>query len=257
MTNRRDGVLARAFLVLSTFGDGRRNQTLSELSRLTGLPVNTTLRIARSLMDEGALERDSAGRFSIGLRMFELSSLTPRIMDVRQVALPFLADLRDLTGQHALLTVREDDEAVLVERLSKRGATAVRYRIGGRLPLDATGGGLALLAFAPHEVRERAIDRFQPRVIDRLGSAADLRRMLAEIRAAQSVVATQAAGEGLESVAVPIIVSGDQPTAAISVILPRDDDPARFIPALSACARAIARQLVQGFRPMEFAQSIE
>ena len=64
----------------------------------------------------------------------------------RAAALPFMEDLHRVTGQHILLAVRDGHEAVLVERLSARDAAAVKYRVGGRLPLTETGIGIALLA---------------------------------------------------------------------------------------------------------------
>jgi DNA-binding IclR family transcriptional regulator len=48
-----------------------------------------------------------------------------------------------------LLTVLDEDQALLVERLSGHDAGPVRFRIGERFPLPTTGGGLVPLAFAP------------------------------------------------------------------------------------------------------------
>ncbi|MFE0208879.1 hypothetical protein [Streptomyces sp. NPDC058985] len=58
-------------------------------------------------------------------------------------------DLFHVTRQHVLLAVRDQAEALLVERLSARDVSPVLYRVGGRLPLTSTGVGLVLLAFAP------------------------------------------------------------------------------------------------------------
>ncbi|MGI9006774.1 MAG: IclR family transcriptional regulator domain-containing protein [Streptosporangiaceae bacterium] len=84
-----------------------------------------------------------------GRGRLEVSSLAPRGNGLRQTALPFMADLHVATRQHVLLAVRDGSEAVLVERLSARGAAKVLYRVGGRMPLHATGVGLCLLANAP------------------------------------------------------------------------------------------------------------
>ncbi|MFF4347039.1 hypothetical protein [Streptomyces sp. NPDC001530] len=116
----------------------------------------------RSLVQLGALERLDDGRYVVGLRLLETASLAPRGHGLRSVAMPYIEDLFHVTRQHVLLAVREQGEVPLVERLSARDASPVRYRVGGRLPLTATGVGLVVLAFAPSAVQDHAIDSYEP-----------------------------------------------------------------------------------------------
>jgi DNA-binding IclR family transcriptional regulator len=109
------------------------------------------------LVECGALERLGDAEFVIGLRLLEIASLAPRGHGLRQTALPFMEDLHVATRQHVLLAVRDGAEAVLVERLSARGAAKVLYRVGGRMPLHATGVGLCLLANAPSAVQDQVL----------------------------------------------------------------------------------------------------
>jgi IclR helix-turn-helix domain len=142
-------VVDRALSLLSAFDARQRRLTLAELSRRSGMPVSTTLRLATRLVSWGALERDERGRYCIGLRLLEVASLAPRGHGLRQVALPFMGDLAEVTRQHVQLGVRDGTEATLVERLSAHQATPVQYRVDGRLPLHSTALGLVLFAFAP------------------------------------------------------------------------------------------------------------
>ncbi|MFB7601099.1 IclR family transcriptional regulator C-terminal domain-containing protein [Streptomyces sp. NPDC056160] len=83
-------------------------------------------------------------------------------------------------------------EALLVERLSARDATPVRYRVGGRLPLASTGVGLVLLAFAPGAVQEQAIAAYAPgHGDDDIRTPDDLRRVLAEVRRGEHAAGRQ------------------------------------------------------------------
>jgi len=176
-------VVDRALSLLSAFDAGRRRLTLAELSRRTGLPVSTTLRLATRLVGWGALERDERGRSCVGLRLLEVASLAPRGHGLRQVALPFMGDLAEVTRQHVQLGVRDGDQAMLVERLSAHQATPVQYRVGGRLPLHSTALGLVLLAFAPAEAQEELLAKPMYREPDNvLIPSAVLRRTLAEVR---------------------------------------------------------------------------
>src|SRR5258708_3974619 len=115
-------VLDRAFRLLECFGPVNRSLSLAALSAQAGLPKATALRLARKLVECGALERTEGGEYVIGLRLLEIASLAPRGHGLRATALPYLEDLHHASGQHVLLAVRDGHEAVLVERLSARGA---------------------------------------------------------------------------------------------------------------------------------------
>src|SRR3984957_17612794 len=176
-------VVDRAFALLAAFDAGHRLLTLRELSRRSGIPVSSTLRLAGRLLAWGALERDADGRYAIGLRLLEVASLAPRGHGLRQVALPFMSDLAAVTHQHVQLAVREGLEATLVERFSSHAAVPVLYRVRGQLPQHCTGMGLALLAYAPAEVQEEVLAQPLHDEPDRnLIPAAVMRRTLAEVR---------------------------------------------------------------------------
>ena len=56
-------VIDRALTLLSAFDASRRRLSLAELSRRSGIPVSSTLRLAGHLVRWGALERDEDGRY--------------------------------------------------------------------------------------------------------------------------------------------------------------------------------------------------
>ncbi len=167
-------ILERAFRVLGAFAEAGEGLPLHALAARAGLPKSTTSRIAAQLMEMGALERLDNGDFVIGLHLLEIASLAPRGHGLRAAALPYMEDLHQVTRQHILLAVRDGHEAILVERLSARDATAVKYRVGGRLPLTETGIGIALLAHAPEQIRDAALAG--------AANASHLRRFMATIR---------------------------------------------------------------------------
>lgn len=241
-------VLDRAFRILSAFGPASRTLSLTSLSARTGLPKPTTLRIARKLVEWGALERTAAGEYEIGLRLLEIASLAPRGHGLRATALPYLEDLHHSTGQHVLLAVRDGHEAILVERLSARHAARVLYRVGGRMPLHATGVGLILLAHAPPAVQDDVLAgdlRMQPEGV-RL-TEHDLRSRLAAIRRDGVAIASRWHPEPMTSVAAPITDHRGTTVAAISVVTGSEQiEPAVMRPAVVAIGRAISRAMSTG-----------
>jgi hypothetical protein len=58
-------VIDRALALLAAFDAGHRRLTLRELSRRSGIPVSSTLRMAGRLLAWGALERDEEGRYAV------------------------------------------------------------------------------------------------------------------------------------------------------------------------------------------------
>jgi DNA-binding IclR family transcriptional regulator len=240
---RGEPVLDRAFRILTAFGPDHRSLTLTALSGRAGLPKPTALRLARKLVELGALERSGTGEYAIGLRLLELASLAPRGHGLRATALPYLQDLHHATGQHVLLAVLDGAEAILIERLSARGAGRVMYRVGGRLPLDATGVGIVLLAHAPVALQDAVLSRdltLRPENVPR--SARELRAQLAAVRHDGIAVLSRSWPEPVTTVAAPILGPQGNPVAALSVVTSaRQVEPAVLRPAVVAVARAISR----------------
>jgi DNA-binding IclR family transcriptional regulator len=241
-------VVDRAFRIMTAFGPRHRSLSLSALASRAALPKPTALRIARQLTWWGALERTPGGDYVVGLRLLEIASLAPRGHGLRAMALPYLEDLHHATGQHVLLAVRDGTEAVLVERLSARGAGQVMYRVGGRLPLHSTGVGLVLLAHAPVALQEEQLSQdltLRPENIAR--SARELRALLAEVRRDGVAVMSRSWPEPVTTVAAPIFTRPrGVPVAALSVLSRSEQvDPATLRPAVVAVARAVSRAVAE------------
>ncbi len=162
--------------VLGTFQADHAELTLSQISRRSGLPLSTTHRLVRDLATWGALERSATGTYHIGLHLWEIASLAPRSLGLREIALPYMEDLYEATHENVQLAVRDGLEVVFVERLAGRDAVRVLTRVGGRFALHATGVGLVLLAYAPADVQEQVmggpLERWTPKTIGSPGAAA-------------------------------------------------------------------------------------
>ena len=237
-------VLSRAFRILAAFGPDDRSLSLTSLSARAGLPAPSALRIARQLVELGALERDEEGRYMVGLRLLEIASLAPRGHGLRGTALPYLEDLHHATGQHVLLAVRDGHEAVLVERLSARGAGRVMYRVGGRMPLHSTGVGLVLLAHAPVAVQDQVLAgdlRLEPEHGEL--TERELRAQLAAVRQRGVAVMSRPQPEPMTSVAGPVFDTR-RVVAAVSALTRSEQlEPAALVPAVIAVTRAISRAI--------------
>lgn len=174
-----------------------------------------------------------------------MGSLSPRGHGLRATALPFLEDLHHATGQHVLLAVRDDHDAVLVERLSAHHAGRVLYRVGGRLPLHGTGVGRVLLAHAPAELQHEVLagNLTLPEEGTSLG-ADELRRILAHVRTHGIATASRPYPDAMSSVAAPVRDTTRDVIAALSVVAPTATmNTTTMAPAVVAVARAVSRAM--------------
>ncbi len=238
-------VTARAFGVLEAFSPDAPALTLSEIARRAELPLTTAHRLVAELRAAGALEREGEGRYRIGLRLWEIASLAPRGVPLREAALPFLEDLYEVTHENAQLGVRQGHDVVYIERIAGRRAVGVLTRVGGRFPLHASGIGLVLLAHAPEAVQRGVLDGPLQRFTDHtVTDPTRLARILAQIRRDGVAVAERQVTDDAMSVAAPITDAGGEVIAALSVVAKAGDAvAARLAPVVRAAALGTSRAL--------------
>ncbi len=210
-------MIGRVSLVLGAFGPGDEDLGISEISRRTGMAKATVSRIVRELIDYEFLERRGTS-VRLGLRIFELGSVTRRPKDLRRLALATMADLRQATGHAVHLAVREGREVVYIEILRGRDTVPLPSRVGGRMPAHATGVGKALLAFTDAAIADAILDGELEKVGPRtFTSARDLRAELGSVRTHGVAYEQEESAAGVCCAASPILRENGEPIAAISV----------------------------------------
>jgi DNA-binding IclR family transcriptional regulator len=243
-----ESVASRVFRLLDVFSESRPALSLSELSTAAGLPLSTTHRLVAELTAWGGLTRGTDGRYRVGLRLLEIGSLSPGSLSLRERAMPFLEDLYWATRQNVQLAVRDELDAVYVERISARGAVNIVTRVGSRMPLHATGVGLVLLAHADADVRDRVfaapLERFTEMTIS---NTTRLREVLAAARRDGYVVSDRQIEMITQSIAAPIRDSTNTVIAALSIVVPVETDAHTLVPAVRAAGHGISRAM--GWRP--------
>lgn len=239
---------SKVLALLGAFDAQHPELTLSDLARRAEVSVPTAHRRAAELVAWGALERTSAGRYRIGLRLWEVGSLAPRAPGLREAALPFMEDLYVVTRQNVQLAVRDETELVFVERIAGRLAVPVLTRVGGRFHLHATGVGHVLLAHAPPEVQEAVLAGHLPRYASGTITEPDvLRRELAEVRRRGYAVSARAVTEDATSVAAPVRDGSDHVVAAVSIVVESASArPRELAPYVRTAAQGISRALRAG-----------
>ncbi|WP_328532040.1 IclR family transcriptional regulator [Nocardioides sp. NBC_00368] len=236
-------VTSRALAILSAFDEQHRAMSLSDIASRADLPLATTHRLLGELFRWGALERLPSGDYVIGRKIWDIGHLAPTETGLRQVAEPFLHDLYGATLATVHLAVREGTEVVYLDRLRGNQSVPVVSKVGGRLPMHATGVGKVLLAHAPDEVRDTVLatlTRITPYTITQPGA---LRRQLRQVLEKGYATTHEEMSLGACSIAVPIH-RHDEVVASLGLVVPTlKGSEQRLYGALRVAAQSIGRRL--------------
>lgn len=240
-------VLNKSFAILGALRSAETGLTRAQLARRTGLPMTTVHRLAQELRLHGALEVTEGGTYRIGPWLWELGTLTVHRAALRELAIPFMEDLYETTHGNVQLAVLEGYDALYVEKIRGSQSVPIVSRVGGRLPLHATGVGKALLAFAPPEFIEEVIARGLQRLTPfTITDPDELRRGLDEIRRVGYSVTREEMTLQAVSVGAPIRGSDDEVVGAISLVIDaRGADVNRLAPAVRTAAFGLSRRVAE------------
>jgi IclR family acetate operon transcriptional repressor len=250
---RSGGMLAKGLTLLVMLGEHPDGIGLSDLARLVGMPVSTVHRLLATLHSFGFVHFDAERRrYTLGLRLFELSHRVSLVRTLSEAAAPVLQRIVSITGETSLICVLSDTEMVYVERIDSPQPIQVRGSIGRRDPIYCTAMGKSLLAFQPDEEREAIVQRLQlKRLTPHTITDRDaLRRELERTRERGYSLANEEHEPGIRTVAVPVLDAYRRAIAALCVTAPAFratlEDLTRYVPLLQDAAREIALQLPRG-----------
>lgn len=214
------GVLSRTAVVLGCFDARHPRLTLSGVVRRSGLPKTTVHRLLTELCSIRMLSLDN-NEYCIGQRVFELASLSPLSLELRELAVPFMQDLYQASRETVHLGVPMQQEVLYVEKIRGHRQVTQLGRTGSSMPMYCTGLGKAILAFSPPELVEGVLSgRLVPRTRHTITSAVALRRELAQVADRGVAYDREEAAIGLGCVAAPVLDATNRPVAALSVSVP-------------------------------------
>jgi len=244
---RSSSSVERAFEFLDLVaGSGTKGITLSDLARASGLPVSTCHRYVTTLLDLGALSRDSAGRFFLGLRLVTLSQASLAANSLRSVARSQLEQMAQLTGETVHLGMHTDHGIVYIDKIDSDKSVRLVSRIGSVVPHYCTAMGKAVLAtFSPSERAPFLAVATQAHTAYTLTGTA-LEQELQEVAERRWAIDEQEHEEGVRCLGAAIASSSGELLGAVSVSGPAARFSRQFCielaPTLLAAADAIGHQ---------------
>lgn len=227
--------LDRAIRILDCFSRESPVLSVGEVAQATGLEKSSVSRFMSKLAGARFLARVGPGRYSLGLRLFELGSIVHSALRIEDVARPLIQELATRGGCAAQITVADPDGLVVVASADSPHVPRFSVPLGTRVPLHASAAGKVLCAFR-EDIRARLPDG------ETLAKLADntitLRRELD-----REIVRTRRQGWGM--------AQGEYFPGQFSISAPVWDHTGRVVAAVTAIAgRPAATEGVTALRQM-------
>lgn len=242
--------LARGLAILSAFGAERRQMSLAEAARATGLPRATARRALATLANLGLVEAEG--------RLFRL---TPRVLrlaagylgsnGVSAVVQPRCERIAAACGTTCSVAVLDGAEIVFVAHAQPLRLAPSNAMLGTRLPAHCTALGRVLLAALPDPELAALLGGLRPDPVTPR-TETDLARLRAAILAARTAghaLVEEEAELGFRSLAVPLRRYDGRVVAALNIgapvaLHPGGEMAARLLPSLLAEAAELGSQLL-------------
>jgi IclR family acetate operon transcriptional repressor len=124
-----------------------------ELARETGIHHAVVQRVLATFASNGFLMQDGAGRYSLGLRLFELGQVAHRNFVPSVVVQPALDSLAKVCGETVFLMLLDGIEGVCTDTAQSQQQLRFSIEPGKRFSLVAGAHAKAILAFQTDEFR--------------------------------------------------------------------------------------------------------
>ncbi|MCG7305085.1 IclR family transcriptional regulator [Pseudoglutamicibacter albus] len=240
-------VTSRALRILDTFDSTQREQSLSGIARRADLPLATAHRLVNQLTMWGGLEKKS-GRYRIGQKLWRIGLLASAQRDVAEVASPYMQDVLFVTHNVVNLFILDQQEVLLVERISGTNTGAPFRRVGERMDLHSSAAGKLMLAYGSPHLLEELPAELPRHTSHTIGRKTELIQHIARIRSQGFATTQRESGENNFAIAVPVFSPATGHIIAGLGIVTQDAMApiGNVVPVLKIAARGISRTLEVG-----------
>ncbi|MDB1552670.1 IclR family transcriptional regulator [Latilactobacillus sakei] len=145
-------VLIKAKQILDYLMDQPAGQTLKEISDGLQSTKSTTLKVLATMCELNLLWRsENDKRYFLGSELIGYGQKALSEFDIKNIAVPYLQELRDETGETVHLGIHAGDFVVFLEKLESPHSVNLKSKVGGKLNLFSSAMGKAFLATMPDE----------------------------------------------------------------------------------------------------------
>lgn len=241
--------LERGLLVIRTFSEEAREQTLADVARASGLNRASARRFLLTLEKLGYVGTDGK-KFWLRPRVLDLGYAYLSSLRLWDIAQPHMQSLVASVHESSSAAVLDGDDIVYVMRVPTKRIMTVNLTVGTRLPAYPTSMGRVLLANLPPDQLDAYLDRteLQPLTARTVTDKIELRTTLDQVRRQGWALVDQELEEGVRSVALPLHGGDGTVIAAINLSghagrISIETLVAEFLPALRDTVTTIERDI--------------
>ena len=196
---------------------------LAEIVAELGYPKGTVHNILSAMVEKGYLIREG-NYYILGNRVLQLSGLMRHNMEFRELALPYLEELRNSINETVHLTSLFRDKVIYIECIHPTHALRPHSTVGITASLYCTGVGKALLAFQPDEYIESYLNKTElvKRTENTITDKNAMKKELEWIREHGYAYDRIEQEESIKCIAAPVLDSLGIAKYAISIAGPAD-----------------------------------
>lgn len=210
--------------VLGLFTRDKPELGAAEVAALTEKSRSTVHRLLQQFAEARFLDHDpQTGLFRLGIRFAVLGELAQRSTSLQRIAHPELRALARRVGEMTALMKLSGDAAVIVATEEISQFVRLSQLVGERLPLHATAGGKALLAWRTPDERQELLGSEELRAWT-LRTITTRESLTADLAKTRERGYSVNIGEGLSeisSVGAPVRDHAGTVVAALTVDAPR------------------------------------
>lgn len=245
--------LSNACDVLRLLSQRPQGATLASIVADLQLPRTTALRIVHTLEKEGFVRRDDRLYF-VGAALIPLGIAAQANLDLRAVAVPFMRDVVEATGETCHLAVPFEDKSMIIEAVQSPHPLTASSRSGSTVDIVCSASGKVFLAYLypqglpPFVVQEKLVARTPNSIL----SLDRLRQELVKTRERGYAVDEEEYFPGVRCIAVPIwshngLAGALGVTASVHRLTQERLDV--FAPILQKAAQGVSGQIGGNRRP--------
>lgn len=213
------------------------------------LPPASLFRMLATLCDTGYADREKNGLYRLNGKLLSVAARAVENNSLTSAAEAAMRELRDQTGESAMLAVLHGGEGVVIHQEVSRQAVKVILEIGHRFPLHSAAPAKAILAFLPTSRTDELIRtiRFTPFTSKTIRNARDFRAELEKVRKSGIAFDRGEELEDLHCVAAPVRNGRGESLAAVWISGPAsrlaEAKMKHFAPLVRQAAQQIEKRM--------------
>jgi DNA-binding IclR family transcriptional regulator len=219
---------------------------LTAISSRLGLPRSTVHRLLSALESQGFLAHEPGSHgYQLGYQLLYWGMVAQSSLDLRKESLPILRWLSQVTGETAILSVRDGSRGICLDLVESNQPVRLAMRVGRRLRLHAGASAKVLWAFLPEAEIDDILGSIElvPLEANTITDPGRLRAELSDIRRLGYAVSWEETDCGAMGVAAPVFDHAGRPIAGLGIAAPLARVPPQRVPEISAHLLEGARQL--------------